>query len=151
MTRCRYWNLTIEDLQKSSYNENKVLVWEIKCTKRETEFFGIFCYRNGTPFDYETVKGIVYYYNNIPRNDLTKITKFLKDRFGGNIREKGERIFLEGSQEIYSAKDIAAFATELEKKFEVSVDLSVEFQDFTPEEQEKSELPKAKNLPIPGK
>lgn len=151
MTRCRYWNLTIEDLQKSSYDENKVLVWEIKCTKKEAAFFGVFCYRNGTPLDYEAVKGIVYYHSNIPRNDIPKITKFLKDRFGGNIREKAERIFLEGSKEIYSAKDIAALATDLEKKFEVSVDLSVEFQDFTTEEQEKSELPKAKILPIPGK
>jgi len=70
---------------------------------------------------------------------------------GGEFKEKDSRIFLVGSKEIYSANDIASLASELESKFEVSVDLSVELQDFTPEEQEQSNLPKTKILPIPGK
>lgn len=151
VTRLRYWQLTPDELTKATYDENKVLVWEIKCTKKEAEFFAVFCYKNGIPLGYTTVDGIAYYYNNIPEHELDEITKFLKDKFGGDFKEKDARIFLVGSKEIYSPNDIASLASELESKFQVSVDLSVELQDFTPEEQEQSNLPKTKILPIPGK
>lgn len=151
VSRFRYWQLTPDELTKATYDENKVLVWEIKCTKKDADLFGVFCYKNGTPVDYSVVNGIAYYHNNIPKHELDEITKFLKDKFGGDFQEKGSRIFLNGSKEIYSPKDIASLASELESKFQVSVDLSMEFQDFTPEEQEQSQLPKAKILPIPGK
>jgi hypothetical protein len=94
----RYWKLTIEEVEKLSYNESKVLNWEIKCTREpeeEAKFVGVFLYKNGTPKDYEAVKGITYYYNNIDRSELSGITKFLKNKFGGKDVEKGERIFLE--------------------------------------------------------
>ena len=58
-------------------------------------FFGVFLYRNGTPHDYEAKKGLVYYYNNIERDELPSITEFLRKRFGGEVTEKGERFFLE--------------------------------------------------------
>jgi len=151
MSRLRYWNLTVDELEKSTYDENKVLNWEIKCTIKETEFFGVFCYKNGTPFDYESIKGIIFYYNNISKNKLPEITKFLKNKFGGTVREKGSRVFLENSKVIFSAKDISNLSKELENKFECGTDLSVEFQDLSLEEQEKSELPATKILPIPGK
>jgi len=60
MPRMRYWKLTIEEVKKLSYNESKVLNWEIKCTREpeeEAKFVGVFLYKNGTPKDYETVKG----------------------------------------------------------------------------------------------
>ena len=76
----------------------------------EAKFIGVFLYKNGTPYDYESKKGVVYYYNNIDRSELPSITKFLKNKFDGSVVEKGERIFLEGSKEIYDSKDIANLA-----------------------------------------
>ena len=154
MPRMRYWKLTIEEVEKLSYNESKVLNWEIKCTREpeeEAKFVGVFLYKNGTPKDYEAIKGITYYYNNIERNELSGITKFLKNKFGGNDVEKGERIFLEGSKEIYSGKDIAELAEELESKLNAKAVITIEFQDISEQEQKDSGLPEAKLLPIPSK
>jgi len=154
MPRMRYWKLTIEEVEKLSYNESKVLNWEIKCTREpeeEAKFVGVFLYKNGTPKDYEAVKGITYYYNNIERNELSGITKFLKNKFGGKDVEKGERIFLEDSKEIYSGKDIAELAEELESKLNAKAVITIEFQDISEQEQKDSGLPEAKLLPIPSK
>jgi hypothetical protein len=86
----------------------------------------------------------------IKRDEVEKLAKFLKDKFGGEQAEKGERIFLKGSREIYLPKDIAELAAELEKTFEVSTELTVELENFSVPEQEKSNLPANKILPIPG-
>ena len=108
-------------------------------------------YRNGTPYDYESIKGITYYYNNIPRNELPSITSFLQERFGGKEMAKGERIFLKDSKEIYSSKDIAALAKGMEQKFKTKAIISLEFHDLSTEELKNAGLPEAKLLPIPGK
>jgi len=154
MPRMRYWKLTIEEVEKLSYDESKVLNWEIKCTREpeeEAKFVGVFLYKNGTPKDYETVKGITYYYNNIDRSELSGITKFLKNKFGGKNVEKGERVFLEGSKEIYSGKEIAELAQELESKLNAKAVITIEFQDISEQEQKDAGLPEAKLLPIPSK
>ena len=151
MTRCRYWHLSIEELKKANYDLKKVLVWEIKCSKDEAAHFGVFCYRNGTSWDYTSVSGIVFYYNLIETDEVSKITEFLKSKFGGEVREKGQRIFLADSREIYSPAEIAALATEIGNKFETSIELSVELENFDLTEQENSNLPSSKLLPIPGK
>jgi len=154
MPRMRYWKLTIEEVEKLSYNDNKVLNWEIKCTREpeeEAKFVGVFLYKKGTPKDYETVKGITYYYNNIDQKELSGITKFLKNKFGGKNVEKGERIFLEGSKEIYSGKEIAELAQELESKLNAKAVITIEFQDISEQEQKDAGLPEAKLLPIPSK
>ena len=117
----------------------------------EAIFIGIFMYRNGTPYDYESIKGITYYYNNIPRNELPSITSFLQERFGGKEMAKGERIFLKDSKEIYSSKDIAALAKSMEQKFKTKAIISLEFHDLSTEELKNAGLPEAKLLPIPGK
>ena len=135
MSKFRYWKLTYGDVEKLTYNSDKILNWEIKCVREpedEAKFIGVFLYRNGTPLDYESKKGIVYYYNNIERKELPSITKFLKDRFNGNILEKGERIFLEGSNEIYNPIDIANLAKDLENKLEAKSIISMELHDTTP-------------------
>ena len=67
MPRMRYWKLTIDEVEKLTYNEDKILNWEIKFTREpeeEARFIGVFLYRNGTPKDYESIKGMTYYYNN---------------------------------------------------------------------------------------
>jgi uncharacterized protein YbaP (TraB family) len=87
----------------------------------------------------------------ISRDEVNKISEFLKAKFGGDPKEKGERIFLVGSREIYSPDDIANLATEIGNKFETSVEISVELENFTPQEQEQSNFPSSKLLPIPGK
>jgi len=154
LSKSRYWKLTSDEVEKLTYEQNKVLNWEIKCIREPEDkaiFFGVFLYRNGTPFDYESIKGIVYYYNNIERKELPSITKFLKNKYGGSELEKGERVFLKGSKEIYSGLDIASLAKEIDSKFNTKSVITIEFQDLTEQEQKESGLPEAKLLPIPGK
>jgi len=154
VSKQRYWKLTPDEIENLSYNEGKLLNWEIKGI-REPEvnavFIGVFLYRNGTPLDYKSVKGITYYHNNLPLTELPKITKFLKNKFGGKENEKGGRIFLEDSKEIYSPKDIALLAKELESNFNTKSVISLEFENLTEKESEESGLPDSKLLPIPGK
>ncbi len=154
MSRQRYWKITPDEIEKFTYNEDKILNWEIKCIREPEEkaiFIGLFLYRHGTPFDYESVKGITYYYNNIPRSELPSITEFLQKRFGGKELEKGDRIFLKGSREIFSAKEIATLAREMETNFNTKAVISLEFKDLSQEEIKESGMPESKLLPIPGK
>ena len=152
MAKFRYWKLTPEDMEKVTHDESKVLNWDIKCTKEPEEeamFFGVFLYKAGTPHDYESKKGITYYYNNIERDELPGITKFLKKRFGGDEIEKGERILLVDSKEIYSGKDIANLAKELQEEFTINPIITIELHDTTQEQLKEWGYPEAKLLPIP--
>lgn len=154
MAKQRYWKITPDEMEKFEYNPDKLLNWDIKCTKQpeeEARFIGVFLYRNGTPYDYESIKGITYYHNNIPRSELPSITKFLQDKFGGKEMEKGERIFLKDSKEIYTGKEIASLAREIESKFQTKSVITLEFVDLSQEEMKESGLPESKLLPIPGK
>jgi len=120
MARSRYWKIVSDEMDGFVYDESKLLNWEIKCIREPEEeniFIGVFMYRHGTAYDYESVKGICFYYNNIDREEVPKITNFLKGKFDGKEMEKGERIFLKGSKEIYSGKDIGDLAKEMESKF----------------------------------
>jgi len=94
-------------------------------------------------------KVLPIFHNNIERSELPNITKFLKKRFGGNETEKGERIILEGSKEIYSGKEIANLAKELEEEFTVTTVITVELHDTTQEQLKDWGYPEAKLLPIP--
>ena len=141
MSKQRYWKITADEIEKFTYNEEKILNREIKCIREPEDkaiFIGLFLYRHGTPFDYESVKGITYYHNNIPRSELPSITKFLHNKFGGKEMEKGDRIFLKGSKEIFSGKEIAALAREMETNFNTKTVISLEFQDLSQEEIKES-------------
>jgi len=154
LSKVRYWKLTPDEIEKVSYDENKLINWDIKCTKEPEEdavFFGVFLYRAGTPFDYVPINGITYFHNNIDRKELPVITKFLTSRFGGSEMEKGDRIFLKDSKEIYSGKELAGLAKDIEKEFNMSAIITLEFQDFTEDEQKSSGLPNSKLLPLMGK
>ena len=70
-------------------------------------------------------------------------------RFGGNEAEKGERIFLEGSKEIYSGKEIANLAKELQEEFTINPIITIELHDTTQEKLKEWGYPEAKLLPIP--
>jgi hypothetical protein len=138
---------------KADYDPNKVLNWEIKGVREPEDqaiFIGIFLYRDGAPIDYESVKGLVFYYNNVTKSEVNEISKFLKDKFGGTEREKGERVFLQGSKEVYSGKDIGQLAKDVESRFKLKAIISIEFKDITEEERKKSGFTDAKLLPIPG-
>ena len=66
--RSRYWKITSDEMVTYSYDESKLLNWEIKCIREpedEAHFIGVFMYRHGTAYDYESIKGICYFYNNI--------------------------------------------------------------------------------------
>ena len=154
MVRSRYWKLTADEVEKLTHNTNKILNWEIKGVRKpeeEAKFIGIFMYRHGTPLGYEIKKGIVYYHNNIDRKEIPEITKFLEERYGGNKIEKGERIFLDGSKEIYAGKDIAELARALDERFDTTSVISIELEDVTQEQLKEWGYPDAKLLPIPGK
>ena len=150
--RMRYWKITSEELGGYTYDEKNLLNWEIKCIREpedEAHFIGVFMYRHGTAYDYESVKGICYFYNNIGREELPAITGFLKGKFNGKEMEKGERIILKDSKEIFSAKDISELAKEMETKFNTKAVISLEFEGITAEQLKDAGLPEAKLLPIP--
>lgn len=154
MAKQRYWKITPDEIGKFGYNPDKLLNWDIKCLKQpeeEARFIGVFLFRNGTPFDYESIKGITFFHNNIPRSELPSITKFLHEKFGGKEMEKGERIFLRDSKEIYGPEEISALAKELETKFNTKAVITLEFANLTQEEMKEGGLPESKLLPIPGK
>ena len=154
MSRSRYWKLTADEVEKLTHDPGKILNWEIKGIRKpeeEAKFIGIFMYRKGTPLDYELKKGIVYYYNNIDRKEIPEITKFLEKRYGGEKIEKGERIFLDGSKEIYAGKEIADLARALDEKFDTTSVISIELEGVTQEQLKEWGYPDAKLLPIPGK
>ena len=148
----RYWKLTSEELGEYSYDESKLLNWEIKCVREpeeEAHFIGVFMYRHGTAYDYEAIKGICYFHNNIDRKELPSITSFLQGKYNGKDMEKGDRIILKDSKEIFSAKDISDLAKEMETKFNTKATISLEFGGITAEELKEAGLPEAKLLPIP--
>ena len=150
--RMRYWKITSEELAGYTYDENNLLNWEIKCIREpeeEAHFIGVFMYRHGTAYDYESIKGICYFYNNIDREEVPKITNFLQEKYGGKDMEKGERIILKGSKAIYSAKYISELAKEMEAKFNTKAVISLEFENITAEALKEAGLPEAKLLPIP--
>ena len=141
-------------MEKAEFDPAKVLNWEIKGIKEPEEdaiFVGVFQYRDGTPRDYDSIKGITMYHNNVKKDTVSEVVKFLKEKYGGDQAEKGERIFLAGSKEIYSGKEIGDLAKQLESKFALKAIISIEFADISEEERKKSGLADAKLLPIPGK
>lgn len=154
VSRHRYWKITADEMSKADYDIAKVLNWEIKGVREPEDqaiFIGVFMYRNGTPLDYAMIKGVTSYFNNVDKREIDEVVKFLKNKFGGEEKHKGERVFLEGSKEIYSGSEIGGLAKELESKFRLKAIISVEFQNITEEERKKSGLADAKLLPIPGK
>ncbi len=154
MARSRYWKISSDEMDGFTYDESKLLNWEIKCIREpddEARFIGVFMFKHGTAYDYESVKGICFYYNNIDSEEITKITSFLQGKFNGKQMEKGERILLKDSKEIYSSKDIGDLAKEMESKFNTKAIISLEFEDLTNDQLKEAGLPEAKLLPIPGK
>lgn len=154
MARLRYWKLTADEMSGFAYPEDRLLNWEIKCVREpedEARFIGVFMYRHGAPSDYTPIRGIAYYHNNINRDELPSVTKFLKKRYGGDEFEKGERIFLKGSDEIYSGSDIASLARDLESELDARAVITLEFEGLTEQDAKSAGLPEAKLLPIPGK
>ncbi|MCV0392163.1 MAG: hypothetical protein K5790_02585 [Nitrosopumilus sp.] len=150
--RMRYWKITSEELAGYAYDEKNLLNWEIKCVREPddaAQFIGVFMYRHGTAYDYQSVKGICYFHNNIDRKELPSITSFLQGKFNGKEMEKGDRIFLKDSKEIYSAKDISDLAKEMEEKFNTKAIISLEFEGISAEQLKEAGLPEAKLLPIP--
>lgn len=150
--RMRYWKITSDELSGYTYDEKNLLNWEVKCVREpenEAHFIGVFMYRHGTAYDYESVRGICYFHNNIDRKELPVITSFLQGKFGGKDMEKGDRVFLKGSKEIFSAKDIASLAKEMESKFNTKAIISLEFEGITADALKAAGLPESKLLPIP--
>ncbi len=154
MARSRYWKITPDEMGDFAYDQQRLLNWEIKCIREpesEAHFIGVFMYRDGTPYDYESLRGISYFHNNISRKEVPEITAFLQGKFGGKEIEKGSRIILKGSTELYSGRDIAGLARELEDRFDAKAIISLEFDGLTAEQLKEAGMPEAKLLPISSK
>ena len=150
--RLRYWRLGISDVLESTYPTEKANHWEIKCMCGEYQHFGVFWYKYGTPYDKEPVHGICFYYNDIAQKTVQDIIEFLQPKFGGKILYRQTRVFLQGSKEFTDPKTIGILANELSLKFNVPVEVTIEFEKVTKEEQERNtfNLPTGKALPIVG-
>ncbi|MEO9320435.1 MAG: hypothetical protein ABI361_07160 [Nitrososphaera sp.] len=150
--RVRFWRLTINDLLNANYPAEKANHWDIKCMQGEFEHFGVFWFRYGIPFDKEPVNGLGVYFNEIPKQTVEGVLAFLQSKFGGRIKYRQSRAFLEGAREFTDAKSIGLLANELSLKFNAPVELTVEFEKADKDEvdQDKFGLPASKALPITG-
>lgn len=150
--RVRYWRLGIADVLEAKYPIEKANHWEIKCMQGEYQHFGVFWYKYGTPYDKEPVHGICIYHNEIQEKTVQDITNFLHSKFGGKILYRQTRVFLQGSKEFTDPKSIGVLANELSLQFNAQVELTIEFEQVTKEEQEQNafNLPSNKVLPIVG-
>jgi len=150
--RLRYWRIGIPDLAEANYPIEKVNHWEIKCMQGEYQHFGVFWYRYGTPFDKEPVHGICFYYNEISLPVVQALTDFLLSKFGGKILYRKTRVFLQGSNEFSDPKSIGILAQEISLKFNAPIEITIEFEKVTKEEQDQNtfNLPPNKMLPIVG-
>ena len=148
----RYWRLSITDVFGSKYPPEKANHWEVKCMQGEYQHFGVFWYRYGTPFDKEPVYCICLYYNDIPQETVHQLASFLQSKFYGNPVYRQNRVFLFGSKEFADPQSIAKLAEELSSKFNAPVEITIEFEKVTKQEQEKNmfNFPSAKALPIDG-
>jgi hypothetical protein len=150
--RIRYWRLGIIEVLEANYPVEKVNHWDIKCMLGEYQHFGVFWFKYGTPFDKEAVHGICFYYNEIPQKTVLDLVDFLQSKFGGKVLDRQARIFLQGSKEFADPRSIGNLANELSLKFNIPVEVTIEFEKVTQKEKEETDLglPSSKALPIVG-
>ncbi len=150
--RLRYWRLSVNDLMNSTYPTEKANHWEIKCLQGDYEHFGIFWFRYGTPFDKELINGICFYYNDILEDKVQQLLDFLQKKYGGKPLFRQSRVFLQGSKEFCDKNEIAILANDISAKFNGPIEITLEFEKVTQEEQEKDvfNFPSSKALPIVG-
>jgi hypothetical protein len=77
---------------------------------------------------------------------------FLQSRFGGKILYRQTRVFLQGSKEFADPKSVGILANDLSLRFKIPVEITIEFEKITQQEQEQNilNLPSNKALPIVG-
>jgi hypothetical protein len=80
------------------------------------------------------------------------ITDFLQSKFGGKVLYRKTRVFLQGSNEFSDPKAIGNLAHEISLKFNAPIEITIEFEKVTKEEQDQNifKLPSNKMLPIVG-
>jgi hypothetical protein len=150
--RIRYWRLDITEVLKANYPVEKVNHWDIKCTIGEYQQFGVFWFKYGTPYDKEPIHGICFYYNEIPQQTVLDLIDFLKSKLDGKVLYKQTRVFLQDSKEFADSQSIGKLATELSLKFNVTIEITIEFEKVTEKEKVENslDLPSNKALPIVG-
>ena len=150
--RIRYWRLNTTEVLKANYPVEKVNHWDIKSTIGEYQQFGVFWFKYGTPYDKEPIHGICFYYNEIPQQIVQDLIDFLQAKLGGKVLYRQTRVFLQGSKEFADSQSIGRLATELSLKFNVTIEITIEFEKVTEKEKVENslELPSNKALPIVG-
>jgi len=98
------------------------------------------------------ISGICFYYNDIPQEKVQKLLDFLQEKYGGKALFRHSRVFLQGSKEFSDKDEIANLAKEISIKFNGPVEITLEFEKVTSEEQEQNvfNFPSGKALPITG-
>ncbi|HET7243018.1 MAG TPA: hypothetical protein VFI64_06720, partial [Nitrososphaeraceae archaeon] len=96
--------------------------------------------------------GISFYFNDVPQITIQNLIEFLQSKYGGTVLHRQSRVFLQGSSEFSDPKTIGQLANDISVKFNGPVELTIEFEKVTAEEQEKNlfNLPANKALPIVG-
>ena len=150
--RQRYWKLDSAELESLTYNESKLLNWEIKCTKKNNDesFVGAFAYRGGIPLGYETIKGVAFYHNRINDTEKNSVSDIIKKEYGGNAEDHSNRVIIRDSTVPYSGAAVGALSRKLEELIDGKSIITLEFEDLTQAEQDSAGLPATKLLPIPG-
>lgn len=149
--RQRYWKLESDEVKSFTYNESKLINWDIKCSKADgVSFVGAFTYKGGIPLGYETVNGVAFYHNQIDDAEKDKVTQMLKKKYGGSPEDHSNRTIIRGSDVPYSGPALGELSGELESLIDGTSIITLEFEDLTQDEQDAAGLPSAKLLPIPG-
>ncbi len=149
--RQRYWKLEPDEVAGFTYNESKMLNWEIKCTKDDgVSFVGAFAYKHGIPVEYESIIGVGLYHNNIDDAQKNDIVRMLKKKYGGSIEDYSNRIIVHDAAIPYSGPEICELGRELESMIDGKSIISLEFEGLTQDEQDNSGLPATKLLPVTG-
>jgi hypothetical protein len=98
------------------------------------------------------ISGICFYYNDIPQEKVQQLLDFLQQKYGGKVLYRHSRVFLQGSKEFNDKNEIANLANEISTKFNGPIEITLEFEKVTQEEQEQNtfNFPAGKVLPIAG-
>ena len=91
-------------------------------------------------FDKELINGICFYYNDIPQEKVKELLDFLQKKYGGKALFRQSRVFLQGSKEFNDKNEIANLANEISSKFNGPIEITLEFEKVTSEEQEQNTL-----------
>ena len=103
-------------------------------------------------YRYNEADETIEYYKNKIQEKVKELIDFLQQKYGGKALFRQSRVFLQGSKEFNDKNEIANLANEISSKFNGPIEITLEFEKITSEEQEQNtfNFPAGKALPIAG-